>query len=169
MNILIGFLRKISNSNLKLYIVHLWATSVAVARMSSDDASRLKILCSRPCLGLVSVMCRSWFCVDWVMSRGVTVMSRFCFRSALLMSRGWHDDVSVTSRCCFGGVLVMSRSCFRNALLMSRSCLGFVTVASQRCFGDVSVMSRCCFGIVGAVLNVSGRPQLCGLVSGMSP
>ena len=30
-------------------------------------------------------------------------------------------------------------------------------------------MSRCCFGIVGAVLNVSGRSQLCGLVSGMSP
>ena len=26
-------------------------------------------------------------------------------------------------------------------------------------------MSRCCFGIVGAVLNVSGRSQLCGLVS----
>ena len=26
-----------------------------------------------------------------------------------------------------------------------------------------------CFGIVGAVLNVSGRSQLCGLVSGISP
>ena len=26
-------------------------------------------------------------------------------------------------------------------------------------------MSRCCFGIVGAVLNVSRRSQLCGLVS----
>ena len=75
---------------------------------------------SRACFGEVSVMCRSWFCVAWVMSRGVTVMSRSCFRNALLMSRGCRDDVSVTSRCCFGGVMVMSRSCFRNALLMFR-------------------------------------------------
>ena len=52
---------------------------------------------SRSCLGLVSVMCRSWFCVAWVMSQGVTVMSRSCFRNALLMSRGCRDDVSVTS------------------------------------------------------------------------
>ena len=43
-------------------------------------------------------MCRSWFCVAWVMSRGVTVMSRSCFRNALLMSRGCRDDVSVTPR-----------------------------------------------------------------------
>ena len=54
------------------------------------------------------------------MSRGVTVMSPSCFRNALLMSRGCRGDVSVTSRCCFGGVMVMSPSCFRNALLMSR-------------------------------------------------
>ena len=53
------------------------------------------------------------------MSRGVTVMSRSCFRNALLMSRGCRDDVSVTSWCCFGGVMLMSPSCFRNALLMS--------------------------------------------------
>ena len=56
---------------------------------------------SRPCLGLVSVMCQSWFCVAWVMSRGVTVMSRSCFRNALLMSRGCRDDVSVTPRVLF--------------------------------------------------------------------
>ena len=31
-------------------------TSVAVARMSTDDASRLKNSCSRSCLGRVSVM-----------------------------------------------------------------------------------------------------------------
>ena len=54
------------------------------------------------------------------MSRGVTVMSRFCFRNALLMSRGCRDDVSVTSQCYFNGVMVMSPSCFRSALLMSR-------------------------------------------------
>ena len=47
-------------------------------------------------------------------------MSRFCFRNALLMSRGCRDDVSVTPRCCFGGVMVMSPSCFRKALLMFR-------------------------------------------------
>ena len=117
MNILIGFLSKVSNSDLNLYIVHLWETSVAVTRMSTEKASRLKNSCSRSCLGLVSVMCRSWFCVAWVMSRGVTVMSRSCFRDALLMSRGCRDDVSVTSQCCFSGVMVMSRSCFPNALL----------------------------------------------------
>ena len=50
---------------------------------------------------------------------------------------------------------------------MSRSCFGFVMVVSQRCFSDVSVMSRCCFGIVGAVVDVSGRSRLCGLVSVM--
>ena len=54
------------------------------------------------------------------MSRGVTVVSRVCFRNALLRSRGSRDDVLVTSRCCFGGVMVMSRSRFRNALLMFR-------------------------------------------------
>ena len=42
---------------------------------------------SRCGFGEVSVMCRSWFCVAWVMSRGVTVMSRSCFRNALLMFR----------------------------------------------------------------------------------
>ena len=51
------------------------------------------------------------------MSRGVTVVSRSCFRDALLMSRGCRDDVSVVFWCCFSGVIVMSRSCFRNALL----------------------------------------------------
>ena len=54
------------------------------------------------------------------MSRGVTVVSRSCFRDALLMSPGSRDDVLVTSRCCFGGVMVMSRSRFRNVLLIFR-------------------------------------------------
>ena len=36
------------------------------------------------------------------------------------MSLGCRDDVSVTSRCCFGGVMLTYPSCFRNALLMSR-------------------------------------------------
>ena len=78
---------------------------VPVAHMSTDDASKLKNSCSRTCLGLVSVMCQSWFCVAWVMSRGVTVMSRSCFRNALLMSRGCRggcrDDVLVTPRVLF--------------------------------------------------------------------
>ena len=54
---------------------------------------------SWPCLGLVSVMCQSWFCVAGV--KGVTVMSRSCFRNALLMSRGCRDDVSVSPRVLF--------------------------------------------------------------------
>ena len=76
--------------------------------------------CKTHALGHVSVVSRSCLRDAWVMSRGVTVMSRSCFRNALLMSRGCRDDVSVMSRCCFGGVMVFSRSCFRNALLMSR-------------------------------------------------
>ena len=38
------------------------------------------------------------------------------------MSLGCRDDVSVTSRCCFGGVMLTYPSCFRNG------------------FADVSVM-----------------------------
>ena len=116
-------------------------TSVAVTRMSTEKASRLKNSCSRSCLGLVSVMCRSWFCVAWVMSRGVTVMSQSCFRDALLMSRGCRDDVSVMSRCCFSGVMVMSRCCFRNALLW---CLGDVSMTFRWCLSDVSVLFWWC-------------------------
>ena len=82
MNILIGFLSKIHNSNLNLYIVHFGQPSVAVARMSTDDASRLKSSCSRSCLGRVSVLSLSFF-----------------------------GDVSVLFWCCLGLVSVMSRSC----------------------------------------------------------
>ena len=53
------------------------------------------LVTSRACFGEVSVMCRSWFCGAWVMSRGVTVMSRSCFRIALLMS---HGDVAMMFR-----------------------------------------------------------------------
>ena len=116
--------------------------------MSTEKASRLKNSCSRSCLGLVSVMCRSWFCVAWVMSRGVTVMSRSCFRDALLMSRGCRDDVSVTSRCCFSGVMVMSRSCFPNALLW---CLGDVSMTFRWCLSDVSVLFWWCLGLVSVL------------------
>ena len=123
--------------------------SVAVTRMSTEKASKLKNSCSRSCLGLVSVMCRSWFCVACkVMSLGVTVVSRVCFRNALLMSRGSRDDVLVTSRCCFGGVMVMSRSRFRNALLMFRWCFNDVSVVSQWYHRDVTVMLWWCFGLV---------------------
>ena len=41
---------------------------------------------SRWYLGLVSAMRRSWFCVAWVVSRGVTVMSRSCFRVLQLVA-----------------------------------------------------------------------------------
>ena len=57
MNILIGFFSKIKNSNVNLNIVHLSGqTNEAVARMSTDDASRLRNSCSRPCLVGVSVL-----------------------------------------------------------------------------------------------------------------
>ena len=78
------------------------------------------------------------------MSRGVTVVSRVCFRNALLMSRGSRDDV-----------LVMSP-------VMSRSCLGLVSVVvSWSCLGVVSVMSRCCFGDVSVMSRVVSRSCLC--------
>ena len=67
MNILIGFLSKIQHSNLNLYIVHLGQTSVAVASMSTDDASKLKSSCSRSCLG------RVWSCL-----RDVSVLVLCC-------------------------------------------------------------------------------------------
>ena len=121
MNILIGILSKISNSNLNLYIVHLGANQCSCDPYVDGESFKIeKLVLSVRVSGLVSVMCRSWYCVAWVMSRGVTVVSRVCFRDALLMSRGSRDDVLVTSRCCFGGVMVMSRSRFRSALLMFR-------------------------------------------------
>ena len=49
--------RQNQNSNLNLNIAHLSGqTNVAVARMSTDDASRLKNSCSRPCLVGISVL-----------------------------------------------------------------------------------------------------------------
>ena len=83
MNILIGFLSKISNSNLNLYIVHLWANQCSCDPYVDGESFKIEKLVlsvvSRSCLRDVSV----WFCVAWVMSRGVTVMSRSCFRDAL--------------------------------------------------------------------------------------
>ena len=87
-----GFLSKTSNSN--------FCRPCTCARSFKTQKFMLWDM-SRPCIGLVSVMCQSWFCIAWVMSRGVTVMSRSCFRNALLMSRGCRDDVSVTPRVLF--------------------------------------------------------------------
>ena len=112
------FLSKISNSDLNLYIVHLWTNQCSCDPYVNGESFKIEKLVlsvvSRSCLRDVSVLVLR--CLGDV-SRGVTVMSRSCFRDALLMSRGCRDDVSVTSRCCFSGVMVMSRSCFRNALL----------------------------------------------------
>ena len=51
MNILIGFLSKISNSNLNLYIVHLWANQCSCGCFSDV------LVTSRACFGEVSMMC----------------------------------------------------------------------------------------------------------------
>ena len=114
--ILIGFLSKISNSDLNLYIVRLWANQCSCDPYVDGESLKTETfmlsVMSRSCLRDVSVLVLC--CLGDV---GVTVMSRSCFCDALLMSRGCRDDVSVTSRCCFSGVMVMSRSCFRNALL----------------------------------------------------
>ena len=78
MNILIGFLSKISNSDLNLYIVHLWANQCSCDPYVDGESFKTEkfmlSVMSRSCLRDVS-----WFCVAWVMSRGVTVMSRSCF------------------------------------------------------------------------------------------
>ena len=80
MNILIGFLSKIQNSNLICILCTFGQTSVAVARMSTDDASKLKSSCSRSCLG------RVWSCL-----RDVSVLVLCCLGDV----SGCHGHVSV--------------------------------------------------------------------------
>ena len=121
MNILIGFLSKISNSHLNLYIVHLWANQCSCDLYVDGESFKIEkfmlSVVSRSCLRDVSVLVLR--CLGDVSGCHGGVSGLF-FRNALLMSRGSRDDVLVTSRCCFGGVMVMSRSRFRNALLMFR-------------------------------------------------
>ena len=99
MNILIGFLSKISNSNLNLYIVRLWANQCSCDPYVDGESFKIEKL-------VLSVVSRSCLCLFLVMSRCcfgvVSVMSP-------LMSRSCLGRVSVLSRSCLGLVLVLSR------------------------------------------------------------
>ena len=103
MNILIGFLSKISNSNLNLYIVHLWANQCSCDPYADGESFKIEQL-------VLSVVSRSCLCL-------FLVMSRCCF-----------GVVSVMSRSCLGRVSVVSRSCLGRVLVLSWSYLGDVSV-----------------------------------------
>ena len=103
MNILIGFLGKISNSNLNFYIVHLWANQCSRDPYVDGESFKIEKL-------VLSVVPRSCLCL-------VLVMSRCCF-----------GVVSVMSRSCLGRVSVVSRSCLGRVLVLSWSYLGDVSV-----------------------------------------
>ena len=132
MNILIGFLSKIQNSILNLYIVHLWANQCS--RDPYVDGESFKIekfmlsVVSRSCLCLFLVMSLSWCCFGVV-----SVMFRSCLGLVSVVSLSWSclGLISVMSRCCFGDVSVMSRSCLCLFLVMSRCCFGVVLVLSR--------------------------------------
>ena len=103
MNILIGFLIKISNSDLNLSIVHLWASQCSCGSYVDGDSFKIEKF-------MLSVVSRSCLCL-------FLVMSRCCF-----------GVVSVMSRSCLGRVSVVSRSCLGRVLVLSWSCLGDVSV-----------------------------------------
>ena len=109
MNILIGFLSKISNSNLNLYIVHLCANQCSCDPYVDGESFKIEKF-------MLSVV--SWSCLCLFL-----VMSRCCF-----------GVVSVMSRSCLGDVSVMSRSCLGLVLVLSRSCLGLVSLLSLSSF-----------------------------------
>ena len=113
MNILIGFLSKISNSKLNLYIVRLWANQCSCDPYVDGESFKIEKL-------VLSVVSRSCLCL-------FLVMSRCCF-----------GVVSVMSRSCLGRVLVVSRSCLGLVSVVSWSCPGLVSVMSRCCF----VLSR---------------------------
>ena len=97
MKILIGCLRKISNSDLNLYIVHLWANQCSCDRYVDGESVKIEKF-------MLSVVSRSCLCL-------FLVMSRCCFGVALLffLAVFWasFSDVLVKSRACFGEVSVM--------------------------------------------------------------
>ena len=118
MNILIGFLSKISNSNLNLYIVHLWANQCSCDPYVDGESFKIEKF-------MLSVVSRSCLCLFLVMSRCcfgvVSVMSWSCLCLFLVMSRSCLGS-------CLGLISVMSRCCFGDVSVMSRSCLGLVSV-----------------------------------------
>ena len=87
---------RVSRQNLKFqfefeYCAPFWANQCSCGPYVDGSCFKIEKFMlsamSRWYLGLVSMLRRSWFCVAWVVSRGVTVMSRSCFHNALLMSR----------------------------------------------------------------------------------
>ena len=103
MNILIGFLSKISNSNLNLYIAHLWANQCSCDPYVDGESFKIEKFM-------------------------LSVVSRFCLCLFLVMSRCCFGVVSVMSRSCLGRVSVVSRSCLGRVLVLSWSYLGDVSV-----------------------------------------
>ena len=99
MNILIGFLSKISNSDLNLSIVHLWANQCSCGSYVDGESFKIEKF-------MLSVVSRSCLCL-------FLVMSRCCFGVVSVMSRSCLGRVSVLSWSCLGFVLVLSRfSCW---------------------------------------------------------
>ena len=88
MNILIGFLSKIQNSNLNLYIVHLWANQCSCDPYVDGES----LVVSRCCLCIFG---------------DVSVLFWCCFGVFLVVFWGSFSDVLVTCRACFGEVSVM--------------------------------------------------------------
>ena len=128
MNILIGFLGKISNSNLNFYIVHLWANQCSRDPYVDGESFKIEKL-------VLSVVPRSCLCLVLVMSRCcfgvVSVMSRSCLGRVLVLSWSYLGGVSVLFWWCLGVVLVLF-CCF----------FGGVLGIFQWCVGDVSGMFR---------------------------
>ena len=111
MNILIGFPSKISNSNLNLYILHLWANQCSCDPYVDGESFKIEKF-------MLSVVSRS--CL-----RDVSVLVLRCLGDV----SGCHGDVSVLFSWCFTDVSGISRWCFDD-----------VSVLFQWCHGDVSVL-----------------------------
>ena len=138
MNILTGFLSKTSNSNLNLYIVHLWANQCSCSPYVDRWCFLVSVM-SRSCLGsflgLVSVLSRCCF-------GDVSVMSRSCLGLCffLVMSRGCFGFV------CFGFLMVFWGP-FSDVLVASRAYSvksPWCVVMVLWCFDDEWVIAWCC-------------------------
>ena len=112
MNILIGFLSKISNSDLNLYIVHLWANQCSCDPYVDGESFKIEKFM-------------------------LSVVSRSCLRDVSVLVLRCLGDVSG----CHGDVSVLFSWCFTDVSGMSRWCFGDVSVLFQWCHdGDVSVL-----------------------------
>ena len=85
MNILIGILSKIQNSNLNLYIVHLWANQCSCGSYVVGWCFKCfdMLVTSRACFGEILVMC----------VHGAVM--------CMMMSGWWLGVVSLRLQCCF--------------------------------------------------------------------